>query len=50
MAKQLYEETPEPKSIWLVPEVDHNNLPDVAGAELQEQLRQFFQRYLNLQP
>lgn len=50
MAEQLYQATPGPKAIWLVPGVDHNNLPDIAGAELQQQLRQFLQRYLNLQP
>lgn len=42
MTERLYQGTPEPKLIWLVPGVEHNNLPEVAGTALQQRLREFF--------
>jgi fermentation-respiration switch protein FrsA (DUF1100 family) len=42
MTERLYQGTPEPKFIWLVPGVEHNNLPEVAGGELQRRLGEFF--------
>jgi hypothetical protein len=46
MSEALYQTTGGPKSLWLVPNADHNDLPDWAGDEFEQRLRQFLQDYV----
>ncbi len=46
MGQALYQATPDPKEIWLVPHADHNDLSTIAGAEFDQRLRQFVQHYV----
>ncbi len=50
MSQQLYIATPGPKELWLVPNADHNDLTDWAGAELQQRLRQFLNHHVLVNP
>lgn len=41
MSQQLYEATPAPKELWLVPNADHNDVVEQAGAEFQQSIQRF---------
>ncbi|MFQ4137114.1 alpha/beta hydrolase [Nodosilinea sp. PGN35] len=49
MGEALYQATQGPKSLWLVPKADHNDLPDWAGDEFKQRLHQFLQDYVLVQ-
>ncbi len=49
MSEALYEATHGPKSLWLVPNADHNDLTDWAGDEFGQRLRQFLQDHVLVQ-
>ncbi|WP_225907484.1 alpha/beta hydrolase [Leptolyngbya sp. BL0902] len=46
MGQALYQATPAPKELWLVPNADHNDLISQAGADFDHHLRQFIQRHI----
>jgi uncharacterized protein len=46
MSEALYDATPAPKQLWLVPQADHNDLPDWAGEEFARRLHQFLQEHV----
>lgn len=46
MGQALYQATPAPSDLWLVPQADHNDLAATAGGEFDQRLRQFIQRYV----
>lgn len=46
MGQALYQATPAPKELWLVPNADHNDLIPQAGADFDHHLRQFIQRHI----
>jgi pimeloyl-ACP methyl ester carboxylesterase len=46
MSEALYQATTGPKSLWLVPNADHNDLTDWAGDEFRQRLHQFLQDYV----
>lgn len=48
MSHQLYQATPEPKELWLVPNADHNDLAAVAEQEFDQRLQQFLSDYVLL--
>lgn len=49
MSEALYRATGNPKELWLVPQADHNDLIDWAGAEFNQRLRQFLQDHVWVQ-
>jgi hypothetical protein len=49
MSQEMYEATPEPKEIWLVPNADHNDVVDQAGADFQRRLAEFLNRNVLIQ-
>lgn len=44
MSEQLYAISPSPKQLWLVPEANHNNVVDTAGAEYFTRVETFVQQ------
>ncbi|HIK46547.1 MAG TPA: alpha/beta hydrolase [Leptolyngbyaceae cyanobacterium M65_K2018_010] len=50
MSQKLYAATPGPKHLWLVPNADHNDLTDWAGAEFEQRLRQFLDHHVLVNP
>jgi uncharacterized protein len=50
MSHQLYQATPDPKDLWLVPNADHNDLIDWAGAEFAQRLQQFLDHHVLVNP
>jgi hypothetical protein len=50
MSQQLYSATAGPKELWLIPNADHNDLTDWAGAEFQNRLRQFLDQHVLVNP
>lgn len=44
MSQQLYEATPEPKELWLVPDADHNDVVEQSGEDFQRRIQQFLNR------
>lgn len=48
MSQSLYEASPAPKRIWLVPNAGHNGLADVAGETFFDQIKSFLE--LSLKP
>ncbi|MGB3200007.1 MAG: alpha/beta hydrolase [Nodosilinea sp.] len=49
MGEALYDASGEPKTLWLVPNADHNDLPNWAGEEFDQRLRQFLQDHVLVQ-
>jgi fermentation-respiration switch protein FrsA (DUF1100 family) len=41
-SRQLYDNTGEPKQLWLIEGADHSNMADVGGEEYYERIVQFF--------
>lgn len=41
MGRKLFDATPEPKQLYIVPGAGHNNLAEFAGAEYLQRVRQF---------
>lgn len=48
MSHQLYQATPDPRELWLVPNVDHNDLAALAGEEFDQRLQQFLADHIFL--
>ncbi|MFH7245433.1 MAG: alpha/beta hydrolase [Spirulina sp.] len=46
MGQILYQATPAPKDLWLVPNADHNDLIPQTGADFDRHLRQFIQHHI----
>ncbi|HKB38126.1 MAG TPA: alpha/beta fold hydrolase [Gemmataceae bacterium] len=46
MARALFEQAREPKEFWLVEGAKHNQAQQVAGAEYERRVREFFNRHL----
>jgi fermentation-respiration switch protein FrsA (DUF1100 family) len=44
MSKKLFDSAPEPKQLYIVPDADHNNLAEFAGAEYLQRVRQFLEQ------
>lgn len=49
MSETLYRASGGPKALWLVPNADHNDLPDWAGDEFYSRLHQFLQDHVLVQ-
>ncbi|MGG6240286.1 alpha/beta hydrolase [Nodosilinea sp. AN01ver1] len=49
MSEALYRASGGPKALWLVPNADHNDLPNWAGDEFDRRLRQFLQDHVLVQ-
>ncbi|MBE9139228.1 alpha/beta hydrolase [Nodosilinea sp. LEGE 07088] len=49
MSKALYQATGGPKTLWLVPNADHNDLTAWAGDEFRQRLYRFLQDYVWVQ-
>ncbi|MEO1067602.1 MAG: alpha/beta hydrolase [Cyanobacteria bacterium J06638_6] len=49
MSEALYQATASPKSLWLVPNADHNDLTDWTGDEFKQRLHRFLQDYVLVQ-
>ena len=49
MSESLYRASRGPKALWLVPNADHNDLPNWAGDEFERRLRQFLQDHVLVQ-
>lgn len=49
MGETLYHASSGPKALWLVPNADHNDLPNWAGEEFSQRLRQFLQDHVLVQ-
>ncbi|MGE5657680.1 MAG: alpha/beta hydrolase [Actinomycetota bacterium] len=45
MSHQLFEASPEPKQLYIVPGADHTDLAQVAGADYLQKLHNFFHKY-----
>jgi alpha-beta hydrolase superfamily lysophospholipase len=43
-SQQLYENTGEPKELWLIKEADHSNMAEVGGEEYYERIIGFFDK------
>jgi uncharacterized protein len=41
MSRKLFDATPEPKQLYIVPDAGHNNLAQLAGAEYLQRVHQF---------
>lgn len=50
MSRRLYQAAPQPKSLWLVPGADHNNVYEVANPEYGSRILQFLQMVAGVQP
>ena len=50
MSQQLYNATPEPKQLVLVPGAGHNNVAEVAGSQYIQAVQQFVQQVRMRQP
>ena len=46
MSEMLYQASGGPKTLWLVPNADHNDLPQWAGDEFEQRLLQFLQDHV----
>ncbi|WP_228052587.1 alpha/beta hydrolase [Nodosilinea sp. LEGE 07298] len=46
MSEALYRASGGPKALWLVPNADHNDLPNWAGEEFEQRLHQFLQDHV----
>lgn len=46
MSQRLYEASPQPKQLWLVPNAGHNGLAEVAGSAFFEQVEAFLSQAL----
>ena len=44
MSQKLYQAAPEPKQVFLVPTVDHNNTASVAGSDYLQWVRCFVEQ------
>ena len=44
MSKKLFDASPEPKQLYIVPDAGHNNLAEFAGAEYLQRISQFVQQ------
>ncbi len=49
MSQALYEASPDPKQLYLVPEASHNNVAQVAGLKYLKIIQQFVQQHLSLE-
>ncbi|MBE9157514.1 alpha/beta fold hydrolase [Nodosilinea sp. LEGE 06152] len=49
MSEALHRASGGPKALWLVPNADHNDLPNWAGDEFDQRLRQFLQDHVLVQ-
>lgn len=47
MAEKLYAAAPEPKQIALIPQANHNNLPEFGGQQYLAILQQFIQKAIS---
>lgn len=50
MSQQLYDASPDPKQLYLVPDAGHNNVAQVAGIEYLKLIQEFVQQNLNRSP
>lgn len=44
MSQVLYDASPEPKSLWFVPDADHDNVGSIAGVQYFEMVKSFIEQ------